>query len=297
MIKIFDLHCDTAQNIFKGEDLSKKTKYHVDIPKLREGGIAGVVFACWVSPLARKPFYRAMELIDRTLTFVAKNRKYLNLARNYRELREDKINIILGVEGGHIFDEKVIQFKTLYRLGVRVFTLTWNNSNRLAHSALVNDNSGLTRLGREYLRLMDRTGVIVDLSHASTKTVTETCNILTIPPLASHSCVRSVNNIPRNISDGAIKAIARKGGVCGVNFSQHHLGSHAVVRHIKHIKKLTSINNVALGSDFDGIHDPVLPNIAFSQKLYKELDQTGFSRKEIEKIFFKNFLRVFRSVC
>jgi len=295
--KIFDLHCDVAQNVSKGKDLSKNTKCHVDIPKLKKGCIFGLVWACWVSPKSKEPFFKALKLIDSSIDFISRNRRFLNFVRSYDELRDDRVNIVLGVEGGHIYDQSIVQFRTLYNLGVRVFTLTWNNSNRLAHSALDNDNQGLTKLGCEYIKSMAKTGVLLDLSHASTKTVIDTCRITALPPIASHSCVRTLNGFMRNISDDALKAIWRRGGVCGVNFSSYHLGQHKIVDHLRYIKQLTSIGTVAIGSDFDGITDPVLPDISFSKKLTQDMVKSGFTTSEIEKVFYKNFLQLFRKIC
>lgn len=269
----------------------------MDIPKLKKGGVFGVVFACWVAPKVKDPFYRAMALIDRTLVFIEQNRKTVSLVRNYSDLRDDRINIILGVEGGHIFDRHPVQFRTLYRLGVRVYTLTWNNSNRLAHSAFDGEHLGLTKLGREYLKLMGRARVLLDLSHASTRTAVEVCRISPVPPIASHSCVRALNNFVRNISETALRAIGRRGGLCAVNFSRRHLGQHSVAEHLRHIIKTGLVGSAAIGSDFDGVNDPIFPNIGHAQALSHSLIKQGFSHREVERIFYRNFLGLFRKVC
>jgi len=297
VFKIFDLHCDSAQNLLKGDDLSKVTRHHVDLPKLRKGGFGGVVWACWVSPKEKEPFLKALELVDSSLRFVEQHARWFSLAKSWHQLRADRINVILGVEGGHIFDETTVQFKTLHRLGVRVYTLTWNNSNRLAHSALDNDRLGLTRLGREYIKLMGKSGVLVDLSHSSTRTTLDVCRELATPPIASHSCLRGLKQFARNISDRALRAIGSRGGVCGVNFSGYHLGKSGVVEHIMYIKRQTSIHTAAIGSDFDGISDPVLPHAGHIQKLVGTMLGAGLSGPEIEKVCGGNFLRVFKQVC
>ncbi len=297
MFKIFDLHCDSAQNLLKGDDLSKVTRRHVDLPKLKKGGFGAVVWACWVSPKEKEPFIKALELVDASLRFVERHRRWFNLARSWRQLRADRINIILGVEGGHIFDKSRVQFETLRRLGVRVYTLTWNNSNRLAHAALDNDRRGLTRLGREYVKFMGQSAALVDLSHSSTRTTLDVCRELAAPPIASHSCLRGLNDFGRNISDRALRAIGARGGVCGVNFSKYHLGQRSVVEHLMYIKRQTSIDTAAIGSDFDGINDPVLAHAGCVQELAGQMRAAGFTRSEIEKVSWGNFLRVFKKVC
>ena len=137
--------------------------------------------------------------------------------------------------------------------------------------------------------------IIIDFSHASTRTVLDVCEICANPVMASHSCVRTLKpKFLRNIDDRAIKAIAQKNGVIGINFSKYHLGNHAVSDHIDYLKDNFSINIAAIGSDFDGINDAVISGPKEVRGLEKELLSNGYKRKELDKIFYKNFLRVFR---
>jgi len=209
-----------------------------------------------------------------------RKKKRLHIVRSYNEIRHDRVNIILGVEGGHIFDNTFKQVEVLYDLGVRVFTITWNNSNKLAYSALEADKKGLTARGKKYLSEMAGYNFIIDLSHASTRTVLDICGRTRNQVIASHSCMRAFRQkFLRNIDDRALDAIAAKDGVVGVNFSRYHLGGHGVIEHINYIRERHGIRCAAIGSDFDGINDPVIKNPAGLKKLGEELAKQGYSKK------------------
>lgn len=287
---IFDLHCDTPHNI-------DKNKFNHIIPdNLHRQNYLGAVFAHFIYPKAKYPFVDVVKLISSTMAYVDK-KKNMHIIRSYKELDKNKVNIILGVEGGHIFDNTFKQVEVLYDLGVRVFTLTWNNSNKLAHSGLKADKKGLTKKGREFVRKLKGYDVIIDFSHASTRTVLDVCDICENQVIASHSCIRALNpSFLRNIDDQAIKAIKKKGGVVGVNFSRYHLGSHSVAEHIDYLRNNFGPEVAAIGSDFDGINDAVIKSPSGLKDLEKELWEKGYKKTEVNKIFSGNFLRILKKV-
>lgn len=286
MNRVFDLHCDTPYNIARG-------KFgHINPPRLHQQRYHGAVFAHFVYPKAKHPFVDAVKMLASTKAYLEKQ-KTLNLAYDHKTLEKEKTNIILGIEGGHIIDAVFSQVEALWSLGVRVFTLTWNNSNQLAHSALDADKKGLTKLGRAYIRKLRKYDICLDLSHASTRTVLDVCDISDSKIIASHSCVRKLNPaFLRNIDDRAIKAIVERSGVVGVNFSKHHLGKHSVVEHIDYLCQRFGVSCAAIGSDFDGITDPVIANPGGIKRLEKQLARKGYTSKDTGKIFSGNFLRV-----
>lgn len=288
MRPVFDLHCDTPHNIYKN-------KFNHIIPtKLHQQYYLGAVFAHFVYPRERYPFVEIVKLLSSTIAYI-KKLKTVHVIHSFRELDKHKVNIILGVEGGHSFDNTFKQIEVLYHLGVRVFTLTWNNSNKLAHSALRADKKGLTRKGKRFLRELKNYNVILDLSHASTRTVLDVCEIYENQVIASHSCVRSLHpSYLRNIDDRAIQAIAEQGGVVGVNVSKHHLGDKSVVDHLQYIRDNFGLDVAAIGSDFDGVTDAVITSPAGLKAVEKELIKKSYRKSDIEKIFSKNFLRVFK---
>ncbi len=285
--RIFDLHCDTPMNILKGRF------GHIHPKALTDQGYIGAVFAHWVAPGSATPFVDAVRMLSATI-------QYLEALPGCRIIRQPEdftargLNILLGVEGGHIFDRDPHQIEVLYDLGVRVFTLLWNNSNRLGHSALDNDQRGLTAAGRSFLRAIAPYRIYLDLSHASTRTVVDVCGLATNPVFASHSCVRALNpQFLRNINDEAARAITGRGGVIAVNFSNKHLGGRPVIEHIDYLKQRFGSGAVCIGSDFDGIDDPVIPAPGGVPQLAADMRQRGYEAEEITGILSANAIRFF----
>ena len=291
---ICDLHTDTASRIGRGVDLLRKTKGPVDLIKLQEGKIRIVVFACWVSPRYKEPFAKAMEMIEDIWQLAERGHRELVIVKKFSDLNLKKINGIIGVEGGHIFERDTKLVDALYRAGVRIFTLTWDNSNSLASSALSNDNCGLTKRGRRFISRIESLGGIIDLSHASTKTVVDCSRIVAKPIIASHSCLRSLNPCLRNISDRAIRAIVDCDGVIGINVSRRHLGRSSFAEHTHYLLNKFSPRTPAFGSDFDGIRDPIIPDCTKVKDLLLSLNGKGVAKTTINAMASKNFLRVLR---
>jgi membrane dipeptidase len=285
---IFDLHCDTPHFIQKN-----KTN-HLRTDTLKDQGYLGAVYAHFIMPQERYPFVAAIKMLTATIGYIQRHGT-VHIVLSRGQIQKGKLNIILGVEGGHIYDNTFKQAEALYDLGVRVFTITWNNSNKLAHSALEKDKKGLTKKGKEYVKKFSALNAILDLSHASTRTVLDVCEYADSRVMASHSCARALNpSFMRNIDDAAIDAIAQKKGVIGVNFSHYHLGGHTVVDHIDYLVQRGGTDIAAIGSDFDGINDPVIAGPAEISTLTADLQKKGYSKADIEKICSRNFLRIFK---
>ncbi len=285
--RIFDLHCDTPVNILKG-------KFgHIHPGRLLGQGYAGAVFAHWIDPGSPQPFVDAVRMLSSTL-------QYLETIPDCRIIRQPDdftargLNIMLGVEGGHIFDRDPHQMEVLYDLGVRVFTLLWNNSNRFGHAALDNDRRGLTAAGRSFIRAVEPYRIYLDLSHASTRTVLDVCDAGANRVFASHSCVRALNPMfLRNISGEAAGAITGRGGVIAVNFSRKHLGGRPIIDHIDHLKQQYGASAVCIGSDFDGIDDPVIPGPDRVSGLADDMKERGYQAEEIAGVLSANAIRFF----
>ena len=285
---IFDLHCDTPHFIQKN-----KTN-HLRTDALKDQGYIGAVYAHFIMPRERYPFVAVIKMLTATIGYVQRH-STVHIVHSRGQMQKGRLNIVLGVEGGHIYDNTFKQVEALYDLGVRVFTLTWNNSNKLAYSGLEKDTKGLTKRGKEYIKKFKTLNAILDLSHASTRTVLDVCEYSDNQVMASHSCVRALNpSFKRNIDDTAIDAIKKKGGVIGVNFSHYHLGGHSVADHVDYLVQRGGKDIAAIGSDFDGIDDPVIASPADISILTSDLQKRGYSKTDIEKFYSRNFLRIFK---
>src|SRR4029079_10906117 len=143
-----------------------------------------------------------------------------------RAKAEGKIAILIGVEGGHAIEGSLDRLRDLHARGARYLTLTWNNGNAWAGSSIGEGNTrtgGLTPVGRDVVREMNRIGMLVDLSHVSDSTFYDAIAVSTAPVIASHSSARALSDFPRNLSDEQLRAISRNGGAVNVNFYSRYL--------------------------------------------------------------------------
>jgi membrane dipeptidase len=306
-----DLHCDAPMKILKGKTLADRSS-HVTVDRLKKGRVALQVFACWVPPSYRrqKAVDYTLNMIQRTKSEISKYPGELMIVTGKADwqkcLKEKKTGVLLGIEGGHALGEDAENLKMFYGLGVRILTLTWNNSNKFATAGFsagkTKKDLGLTAEGLKLMKLADSLGVRMDLSHSSEKTFWDVLKAAKKPPFASHSCARTLNKKFqfRNLSDEQIEALAQAGGLIGVNFCPAFLGQerkpvdiHSVADQYDYIKKLAGVECLALGSDFDGINE-VPKGLEGPDKmpdLLKEMEKRGFSKDEISKIALDNFIR------
>jgi membrane dipeptidase len=217
----------------------------VDIPRLKEGGVTAAFFAAYVpSSFAKEggSSRKALELID-LIHRLADEHVSLVFAQSVAGIRQakrqGKIAILIGIEGGHAIEDSLGSLSSFYRLGVRYMTLTHTNTNGWADSSgsfwsLDFDpkkyvvHNGLNALGREVVLEMNRLGMLVDISHVSDKTLSDVLEVSKAPVFASHSSCRALSEIPRNLADDQIRAIAKKGGVIMVNIGSMFLDQASV---------------------------------------------------------------------
>jgi membrane dipeptidase len=222
-----DAHIDTIQRVLvMGVDLGKWNDVgHVDIPRLREGEMHAPFFAFWV-PV----FFRGAEAVRRTLDLRDAMQSVFDAHRDKIEqattaadieriVKARKIAAFLTIEGGHAIDDDLRVLRIYYQLGIRSMTLTHARNNNWADSSSDTPaHDGLTDFGKEVVREMNRLGMIVDLAHVSDKTFYDALAVTSKPVIVSHSSMRAISNVPRNVSDEMLRALAKNGGVVGINF-------------------------------------------------------------------------------
>ena len=225
---VFDAHCDTAMRLIgeEGVDLGERLEGgHIDLPRMAEGGLDAQIFACWPNPDSPREQYvkETLQMIDALWVQAERHGDRLEVALRGGDVRricaEGKRAAIIGIEGGHAIMSDLGLLRDYQRLGVRCMTLTWMNTNEWADSS---DDStmwgGLNDFGREVVREMDRLGMIIDCSHVSDSTFFDVIETTRNPVLLSHSCMRALCDIPRNVSDDELRALADNGGVACVNY-------------------------------------------------------------------------------
>jgi len=226
---VLDTHDDTTQRFFsKSYDLGKRNPDgHIDIPRMREGGMNAIFFSIWIDGRIMGPpaVQKALDQIDAVHENVKKYAKDLTFCETAACVREahgkGKIAALIGVEGGHMIGNDIRMVRVFGDLGVRYMTLSHFYNDEWADSSTDKPaHNGLTDYGKEIVREMNRQGIMVDISHVSDKTFYDALEISKAPLIASHSSCRALCNHPRDMSDDMIKALAAKGGVIQINYEK-----------------------------------------------------------------------------
>jgi membrane dipeptidase len=229
---VLDTHDDTTQRFFsKTYDLGKRNPDgHVDIPRMREGGMNAIFFSIWIDGRIMGPpaIQKALDQIDAVHENVRKFSNDLVFARTAAEVREahkqGKIAALMGVEGGHMIGNDIRLVRIFADLGVRYMTLSHFYNDEWADSSTDKPaHNGLTDVGKDIVRQMNRQGMLVDISHVSDKTFYDALEVSKAPLIASHSSCRAICDHVRDMTDDMIKALAAKGGVIQINYERSFL--------------------------------------------------------------------------
>ena len=329
-MRIVDMHCDTVMALMRGDNVLRKSNNMIDVEKLQKGNYLLQCFAMFVPYKSRNnddhysPFEFCHKMIDKYYQELEKNKDILAPAFTYNDIEENiknnKITSLLTIEEGGVCLGNIEFLRNFYRLGVRMITLTWNFKNELASPNIdytsmdrkkieeeglkPNLTDGLTEKGIEFVKEMNRLGIVIDCSHLGDKGFYDVVSLSTKPIVCSHSCARSVCNHVRNMTDDMLLKLKDNGGVVGINYCHDFVKEDKsiatikdIVKHITYIKDLIGIDYVGLGSDFDGIgnEDLELKDASMMNQLIDELRIQGYTEEEIDKVCYKNVLRVFKA--
>ncbi len=331
-MKAADLHCDTISELLyskksgKGECSLRQNDLHIDLKKMRRGDYLLQNFAMFVNlKKQKKPLAWCLELVDLYYEEMEKNRDLIRPAFTYADIirnqREGVMSAVLTIEEGGVLLGSPAILRIMYRLGVRMITLTWNYCNELgwpnaltpegaiADLRIPNTASGLSECGIEMIQEMERLGIVVDVSHLSDAGFYDVLEHTTKPFAASHSNARALCPHIRNLTDDMIRKLAQRGGVIGMNYCGEFLDPEfyqkeepkgtlsQIVDQILYIGKIGGYGCIGLGSDFDGIEThPDLKDASFLPILEDALWKAGLGQAEIEGIFYKNVLNLYQEV-
>jgi membrane dipeptidase len=229
---IVDTHADTpGRFVDENFDLSQDAgQGYLDFSKIKAGNLGAEFFSIWVEPKAHQGHEsnRALDMIDSVYEQARRHPDKMMMAFSTGDIlaahRQHKLAALMGVEGGHAIEGDMRILRDYYRLGVRYMTLTWSNTNGLGDSSGDLDtkdvvhHGGLTDFGRQVVREMNRMGMMVDISHVADQTFYQALAASRAPVIASHSSSRALTNVPRNMTDDMLVALARNGGVAQANF-------------------------------------------------------------------------------
>lgn len=318
-MKILDMHCDTIYRLyFENPDGAtlKNNSLQVDLEKLKKVGALGQFFALFFDSQDErelKPGETPWDVFTNMHRLyrdeIAKFPHLIGEALSYEDILANKkkgiLSSILTLEGGEPVMGDMDKLRKIYDMGVRLITLTWNNENDLAYPNKYENfrELGLKDKGIESIHLMNKLGMIIDVSHLSDGGFWDVVRHSSKPFLASHSNARELWNHPRNLTDDMIRAMADRGGVTGLNFCSTFLdGSNLckvddLVKHALYLIDKGGEDFLALGTDFDGIENSLeIKDIGEMEKLDTALRRGGLTHSQLEKIYNKNILRVFKEV-
>jgi microsomal dipeptidase-like Zn-dependent dipeptidase len=286
-----------------------KTK--VDVPKMQNGLLDAAFMVAYIpqKELDKNSLQKAVEktefLLKKITAQVSQHSDIVEVATSKNDLirikNEDKKAIFLGIENGYGIGDGLQNIEKFYNFGVRYITLCHNGDNLICDSAAKSNNThnGLSDFGKRVVEKMNELGIMIDVSHAGEKTFWDVVNLSAKPIIASHSCVKTLCNHPRNLTDRQIRAIAKNGGVVQVCLYKNFLTDLPIasiktaIEHINYIVQLVGIDHVGIGSDFDGGGE-ILGCQAANEliNITKALLKSNYKDKEIGKILGENFLRV-----
>ncbi len=314
-ILTLDTHCDTP--MFFGQDINFATrdaKIKVDLHKMTEGRQDATIMVAYLAQKERTDeallaaTAKADQLLNEIERMVAMNCTAVDIAYTpadlYRLKREGKKAIMLGIENGYAIGKDLTNVERFRKRGVVYMTLCHNGNNDICGSARYNDEHiGVTPFGEQVIREMNRTGMMVDLSHAGEQTFYDTLDISSKPVVCSHSSSRVLCDHPRNLTDEQLKAIARKGGVVQVCLYSGFLRSDTpaticdAIEHLHHMVNIMGIEHVGIGTDFDGDGGIIGCNDSSELiNLTRRMLYERYSENDLRLIWGGNFLRVMEEV-
>ena len=321
-MKVVDMHCDTIGALYEAEQRGEPVSLlenglHLDLKKMEKGDYFLQNFALFVDlGHTDEPFKTCVSMADLFYREMEKNRDRIAPVTTWKEMEENwrqgKMSALLTLEEGEVCEGNPAFLRTLYRLGARMMTLTWNYENSLAWpgkgGGVPETERGLKQRGFEILEEMESLGMIVDVSHLSDAGILDVLKAAKKPFVASHSDARSLASHSRNLTDEMIRGIAEKGGVIGINYccsfledipeGQKPVGRIArIIDHMKHIRQVGGIGCLGLGSDYDGITGELeLPTAAALPRLAEAMEEAGFTASEVEDVFYRNVLGLYREL-
>lgn len=308
MKKIVDLHCDTISSLQKSGQSLFENSCHFDIKRARKAGIGLQFFALFAMPQGMNASLRQiLKQVEKYHNELEQYRDYLQSVYTYEDIvtadSTGKMACIMHLEGADALGNDNEILNLLYRMGLRSLGLTWNNRNLLADGVGEEPGAGgISNKGKEIIYLMDKLGILLDLSHSSVKTYYDGFSFYSKPVLVSHANARSLCNHRRNLDDSQLKALADNGGVIGVNQVPEFIKEDGkpelndLLDHIAYISDLIGVEHVALGSDFDGSDIILMQGVEEYSKWPELLAVRGFTATEVAMILGKNALRVIKAV-
>lgn len=318
-----DTHCDTPMFFSQGIRFEERDpRILVDLHKMDDGRQDAVTMVAYLPQPAEgqkfadvaqfgteSPKDYADLIFDKIEDIAARNAPHLSIARTPADLYEAKRlgrkSIMLGIENGLAIEDSLDNIDHFARRGMVYMTLCHNGDNAICDSARRSKGThgGVSAFGAEVIRRMNDLGVMVDMSHAGEKSFYDALSISRAPIVCSHSNCRALCDVPRNLTDDQLRAIARKGGVVHITLYHGFLrtaGEASIldaIAHLEHAISIMGTAHVGIGTDFDG--DGGVSGMADSSEMInftRMLLRRRYSPEDIALIWGGNWLRVMDTV-
>ncbi len=318
-----DSHCDTPMFFPQGIDFEQRDpRILYDLHKMRDGGPDAVTMVAYlpqpkegerfvdIAPFkVDGPRAYADLIFDKIDETVLAHSSYIALARNRAEIeankRADKKSLMIGIENGLALEDDLKNVEHFAKRGIVYITLCHNGDNQICDSARKSacTHGGVSPFGEQVIHEMNRLELMVDLSHAGERSFYDALEISSKPIVCSHSNAKALCDVPRNLTDEQMKALAAKDGVCQITLYNGFLRTDGkaciddAMAHLYHAIDVMGIDHVGLGTDFDG--DGGVPGLADASELInftKALLRRRFSEEDMAKIWGGNWLRVMEAV-
>lgn len=325
-IPVIDLHADTFMHYLaveqnpmlkhlhykhKGQDIIPVNNLAVTPERLKQGGVKVQAQSLFIdTPSELAPLKSALHTISLIKQAVYKTDSFFQVKTAediHNNLDNDKTGIFITIEGLEVIEGELDLLDVFYDLGVRLVAPTWNRL--LPYNAPVTEKGGIFQKGKKLISKMDELGMIIDISHSSEQSSFDFARLSKSPIIASHSNVKALNSHARNLSDDQLKMLQERGGIFGMNIYPGFIRPDSAPKTedngfewcwqiIDYTASKFSIDMLAIGTDFDGI--PVTPtgmeNPSFYRAFAEFLRKKGMSELDIEKVFYRNALRVMEMV-
>lgn len=306
-MSIVDLHCDTISEIRKSGDSLLHNSGHFDLERAVKASVCLQVFALFVSPReGNNSLRQVLKQADYFHQQIEANKELTYLVSEYKDIinpkNANKIGCMLHLEGADVLGSDPEVLRLLYRLGLRSVGLTWNHRNLLADGVGEGENgAGLSKQGRFMIKEFNHLNIILDLAHVGPRSFNEAMEVYEGPVMVSHANARGRYDHPRNLSDEQLRLLAGKDGIIGVTMvtdfvKQGQASVDDLLDHIEYISDLIGVHYVALGSDFDGASNLVVPGVESYENWDYLLSKRGFSESERTMVLQKNAFRLFENI-
>lgn len=316
-ILTLDSHCDTPMFFPQGVHFEQRDpKVLYDLHKMTDGKQDAVTMVAYLPqhpkpgelPEGMLPRQYADSIFDQIEAIVAHESDYVALAKTPQQLYENKAmgkkSIMLGIENGLAIEDDIRNIAHFVQRGIVYITLCHNGDNAICDSARgTQTHGGVSAFGEQVIGEMNRLGVMVDLSHGAETSFFDALSISQTPIVCSHSNCKALCDVPRNLTDAQLKALAQAGGVAQITLYHGFLRKEGeadirdAMAHLNHAIDVMGIDHVGLGTDFDG--DGGIKGLADASELINfttALLRQRFSKADIKKIWGENWLRVMRQV-